>query len=206
MSADVETSAIPANPPRRALELHRELDRVWRNDPGLWGQITSVSHSTLGLRFMGTAFVFFGIGGVLSLLIRAQLATPRGAFLDTALYNQIFTMHGSIMMFLFAIPLLEGLAMYLLPKMLGTRDLAFPRLSALGYWCYLLGGGILIAALLAGVAPGEGWFMYTPLSGRAYSPASMPMSGCSASPSSRFPPCRRPSNSWSRSCGCGRRG
>ena len=158
------------NPPRRALALHRELDRVWRNDPGLWGQITAVSHTTLGLRFMLTAFVFFGIGGLLAMLIRAQLATPDSAFLDTALYNQIFTMHGSIMMFLFAIPMLEGLAMYLLPKMLGTRDLAFPRLSALGYWCYLLGGGILIAALLAGVAPGEGWFMYTPLSGKAYSP------------------------------------
>ncbi|TCT08309.1 cytochrome c oxidase subunit I [Aquabacter spiritensis] len=160
----------PENPPRRALALHRELDRVWRNDPGLWGQVTSLSHSTLGLRFMGTAFVFFGIGGLLAMLIRSQLATPDGAFLDTALYNQIFTMHGSIMMFLFAIPLLEGLAMYLLPKMLGTRDLAFPRLSAFGYWCYLLGGTILIIALLAGVAPGEGWFMYTPLSGRTYSP------------------------------------
>jgi len=170
MTPDDRSSALPANPPRRALALHKEMDRVWRNGPGLWGQITTVSHTTLGLRFMGTAFVFFGVGGLLSMLIRAQLATPGGAFLDTALYNQIFTMHGSIMMFLFAIPLLEGLAMYLLPKMLGTRDLAFPRLSALGYWCYLLGGTILIVALLAGVAPGEGWFMYTPLSGRAYSP------------------------------------
>ncbi|MDQ0348129.1 cytochrome c oxidase subunit I [Ancylobacter vacuolatus] len=165
-----DVTAIPANPPRRALTLHRELDRVWRNGPGLWGQVTSVSHTTLGLRFMATAFVFFGIGGILSMLIRAQLATPNSAFLDTALYNQIFTMHGSIMMFLFAIPMLEGLAMYLLPKMLGTRDLAFPRLSALGYWCYLLGGAILIAALLGGVAPADGWFMYTPLSGKTYSP------------------------------------
>ncbi|TCK29135.1 cytochrome c oxidase subunit I+III [Ancylobacter aquaticus] len=165
-----DVAAIPPNPPRRALHLHRELDIVWRNGPGLWGQITSVSHTTLGLRFMGTAFVFFGIGGLLAMLIRAQLATPQSAFLDTALYNQIFTMHGSIMMFLFAIPMLEGLAMYLLPKMLGTRDLAFPRLSALGYWCYLLGGSILILALLAGVAPGDGWFMYTPLSGKTYSP------------------------------------
>ncbi len=162
--------AIPPNPPRRALALHRELNRVWANDRGLWGQLTSVSHSTLGLRFMLTAFVFFAIGGLLAMLIRAQLATPKGAFLDNGLYNQIFTMHGSIMMFLFAIPLLEGLAMYLLPKMLGTRDLAFPRLSALGYWCYALGGTILIVALLAGVAPAEGWFMYTPLSGRAYAP------------------------------------
>ncbi|QTL06284.1 cytochrome c oxidase subunit I [Aquabacter sp. L1I39] len=159
-----------ANPRRRALALHRQLDAVWRNDPGLMGQVTSLSHATLGLRFMATAFVFFGIGGLLAMLIRAQLATPHGAFLDNGLYNQIFTMHGSIMMFLFAIPLLEGLAMFLLPKMLGTRDLAFPRLSALGYWCYLLGGTILIAALLAGVAPAEGWFMYTPLSGRAYAP------------------------------------
>lgn len=158
------------NPSRRALALHRELDPVWANGPGLWGQVTSLSHSTLGLRFMGTAFVFFAIGGLLAMLIRAQLATPGSAFLDKGLYNQIFTMHGSIMMFLFAIPMLEGLAMYLLPKMLGTRDLAFPRLSALGYWCYLLGGMILVGALLAGVAPADGWFMYTPLSGRTYSP------------------------------------
>ncbi|MFG1222947.1 cytochrome c oxidase subunit I [Xanthobacter wiegelii] len=163
-------TAPPGNAPREALLLHRELDRVWRNDPGLWGQITAVSHTTLGLRFIATAFVFFGIGGILAMLIRAQLSTQHSAFLDKAIYNQFFTMHGSIMMFLFAIPLLEGLAMYLLPKMLGTRDLAFPRLSALGYWCYLLGGTILVLALLAGVAPGEGWFMYTPLSGRTYSP------------------------------------
>ncbi|OYW84425.1 MAG: cytochrome ubiquinol oxidase subunit I, partial [Hyphomonas sp. 32-62-5] len=165
-----EPAATPLNPPRRALGLHRELERVWANGPGLRGQITSVSHTTLGLRFMGTAFVFFAIGGVLAMLIRAQLATHNGAFLDTELYNQFFTMHGSIMMFLFAIPMLEGLAMYLLPKMLGTRDMAFPRLSAFGYWCYLLGGTILIVALLAGVAPRDGWFMYTPLSSRAYSP------------------------------------
>ncbi|MGU3493719.1 cytochrome c oxidase subunit I [Xanthobacteraceae bacterium A53D] len=160
----------PPNPPRRALKLHRELHAVWANDPGIWGQITAVSHTTLGLRFMATAMVFFGIGGLLAMLMRAQLATPGSAFLDTAVYNQIFTMHGSIMMFLFAIPMLEGMAMYLLPKMLGTRDLAFPRLSALGYWCYLFGGTILIVALLFGVAPAEGWFMYTPLSGRTYSP------------------------------------
>ena len=163
-------AAIPPNPPQRALRLHKELERVWANDPGWRGQVTSVSHSTLGLRFMLTAFAFFGLGGVLAMLIRAQLATRAGVFLDNETYNQIFTMHGSIMMFLFAIPMLEGLAMYLLPKMLGTRDMAFPRLSALGYWCYLLGGLILVAALLAGVAPRDGWFMYTPLSSRAHSP------------------------------------
>lgn len=158
------------NPPQPALRLHRESDRVWRNGPGFRGQITAVNHTTLGLRFMATAFVFFGIGGLLAMLIRAQLATPAGVFLDRDSYNQIFTMHGSIMMFLFAIPMLEGLGLYLLPKMLGTRDMAFPRLTALGYWCYLLGGTILLLAMLAGVAPRDGWFMYTPLSSAAHSP------------------------------------
>ncbi|MFN3662925.1 cytochrome c oxidase subunit I [Yoonia sp.] len=164
------TAELARNRPQRALHLHRELGRVWANDKGLWGQITAVSHTTLGLRFMATAFVFFAIGGILSMLIRAQLATHDGAFLDTEIYNQIFTMHGSIMMFLFAIPMLEGLGIWLLPKLLGTRDMAFPRLTALGYWCYLFGGLIMLTALLFGVAPRDGWFMYTPLSSAAHSP------------------------------------
>ncbi|WP_071796567.1 cytochrome c oxidase subunit I [Natronohydrobacter thiooxidans] len=168
--AQAAPADLPRNPPQRALPLNRELAGVWANDRGIWGQITSVSHTTLGLRFMATALVFFAIGGILAMLIRAQLATPDGAFLDTELYNQIFTMHGSIMMFLFAIPMLEGLGIWLLPKMLGTRDMAFPRLTALGYWCYLFGGLIMLTALLFGVAPRDGWFMYTPLSSSAYSP------------------------------------
>lgn len=161
---------LQPNPPQRALRLHRDLDAIWCRPRGLRGWLSSVNHTELGLRFMITAFVFFGIGGLLAMLIRAQLATQGGAFLDAAHFNQIFTMHGSLMMFLFAIPMLEGLAMFLLPKMLGSRDLAFPRLSALGWWCYVLGGLILLAALLGGVAPDGGWFMYTPLSSRAYSP------------------------------------
>ena len=104
------------------------------------------------------------------MLIRAQLATPRSAFVGPEIYNQLFTMHGSLMMFLFAIPFFEGLAMYLLPKMLGARDLAFPRLSAFGWWCYFFGGLILLIAMVAGVAPDGGWFMYTPLSSKTYTP------------------------------------
>lgn len=161
---------LAANPPQRALHLHRQLDQIWDRPAGLRGVLTSVNHSELGLRFMLASFVFFAIAGCLAMLIRAQLATPGGAFLDTALYNQFFTMHGSLMMFLFAIPMLEGLGMYLLPKMLGSRDLAFPRLSALGWWCYLFGGLIILSALVAGVAPDGGWFMYTPLSSKTYSP------------------------------------
>ncbi len=156
----------PINDPIR---LHKALDAVWGTPPGL-RQLAAVNHTTVGRRFIVTAFVFFGIGGILSMLIRAQLATPRSAFLGPDIYNQIFTMHGTVMMFLFAIPLIEGLAFYLLPKMLGARDMAFPRLSAYGYWCYLFGGSILVVAMAVGLAPDAGWFMYTPLSSKSHSP------------------------------------
>jgi len=159
----------PPAPPADPIRLHKQLDAVWRTPAGL-GQLAAVNHSVIGRRFIVTALVFFAVGGILAMLIRAQLATPRSAFLGPDIYNQIFTMHGTVMMFLFAIPLFEGLAMYLLPKMLGARDMAFPRLSAYGYWCYLFGGSILLLALFFGVAPDGGWFMYTPLSSRTYTP------------------------------------
>ena len=151
------------------IRLHKQLDAIWKTPSG-WGRLSSVNHTILGKRFMVVALVFFAIGGLLSMLIRAQLATPDSAFLGPELYNQIFTMHGTVMMFLFAIPMFEGFAVYMLPKLLGARDMAFPRLTAYGFWCYLFGGTILIVALLLGAAPDGGWFMYTPLSSRPYSP------------------------------------
>jgi len=151
------------------IRLHKALDRVWRTGPG-WQRLSAVNHTVLGKRFMLTAFVFFAIGGVLAMLIRAQLATPDSAFVGPEIYNQLFSMHGTVMMFLFAIPMLEGLAIYLLPKMLGARDLAFPRLTAYGYWCYLFGGTIIVVSMLFGAAPNSGWFMYTPLSSQPYTP------------------------------------
>jgi cytochrome c oxidase subunit I+III len=152
------------------LRRHRALTAIWGAPRGWRGTLVSVNHSDIGKRFILAAFAFFAIGGMLAMLIRAQLATPDSAFVGPAVYNQLFTMHGSIMMFLFAIPMFEGLALYLLPKMLGSRDMAFPRLSAYGWWCYLFGGTILIAALAFGVAPDGGWFMYTPLSSKAFTP------------------------------------
>ena len=149
--------------------LHKSLAAIWNSGRG-WQRLGAVNHSVIGKRFMVTAFIFFAIGGVLAMLIRAQLATPHSGFVDGATYNQIFTMHGTVMMFLFAIPMLEGAAIYFLPKMLGARDLAFPRLTAFGYWCYLFGGLIILSAMLMGVAPDSGWFMYTPLSSREFSP------------------------------------
>ena len=154
----------------KAIELHKDLTRIWQGESGWRGVFSSVSHTDLGKRFIIAAAVFFGIGGVLAMLIRAQLATPESAFAGPEVYGQIFTMHGSIMMFLFAIPMLEGLAIYLLPKILGARDLAYPRLTALGWWCYLFGGTIMILALLGGVAPDAGWFLYPPLSGKEFTP------------------------------------
>src|SRR5690606_22325778 len=151
------------------IRLHKQRDAIWRTPPGL-GRLASVNHSVLGKRFMVLALVFFAIGGFLSMLIRAQLATPHSAFIGPDLYNQIFTMHGTVMMFLFAIPMAEGFVIYMLPKMLGARDMAFPRLTAYGFWCYLFGGAILVAAMLAGAAPNSGWFMYTPLSSKPYTP------------------------------------
>uniref|UniRef100_Q07JU1 cytochrome-c oxidase n=1 Tax=Rhodopseudomonas palustris (strain BisA53) TaxID=316055 RepID=Q07JU1_RHOP5 len=152
-----------------AVRLHKRLEALW-GTPGGWRRLSAVNHNIVGRRFIVTAFVFFGVGGVLAMLIRAQLATPRSAFLGPDIYNQIFTMHGTVMMFLFAIPMFEGLAIYLLPKMLGARDMAFPRLSAYGYWCYLLGGSMLLIGLFVGLAPNGGWFMYTPLSSKTYTP------------------------------------
>ncbi|KAB7623964.1 cytochrome c oxidase subunit I [Alkalilimnicola sp. S0819] len=149
--------------------LHRQLQAVWGCPPGL-AQLTVVNHSNVGRRFLITGFCFFAVSGLLAMLIRTQLALPDNDFVDRDTYNQLFTLHGTTMMFLFAVPAAEGLAMYLVPKMIGSRDLVFPRLSAYGYWCYLGGGLLLYSSLLFGAAPDGGWFMYTPLSGPDYAP------------------------------------
>ncbi|RFC65290.1 cytochrome c oxidase subunit I [Fulvimarina endophytica] len=153
-----------------AIGRHRGLARIWAGEPGLRGVFSAVSHTDIGKRFIIASAIFFAIAGVLAMLIRAQLATSHSAFVGPEAYAQIFTMHGSIMMFLFAIPMLEGVAIYLLPKLLGSRDLAFPRLTALGWWCYLFGGSIMVGSLLVGLAPNAGWFLYPPLSGPEYTP------------------------------------
>lgn len=150
-------------------EAAERLDQIWRKPPGFWGWFSVVNNRLLGVRFMVTAFAFFLFGGVLALLMRIQLAVPENTFLSPEVYNELFTMHGSTMMFLFAVPMLEGLAVYFLPIMLGARDLAFPRLSAFGYWTYLFGGLVFYASFLVGEVPDAGWFSYTPLSSSRYS-------------------------------------
>ncbi len=149
--------------------LHDEMEAVWGNPRG-WAALSVVNHSSIGLRFMVAGMVFFVIGGVLAMLMRAQLAQPGRQVLGAEAYNQAFTMHGSVMMFLFAVPVLQGIAAYLVPKMIGARDLVFPRLSALGFWAYVFGGTILVGGMVIDLAPNTGWFMYTPLSSKPYSP------------------------------------
>src|SRR5690606_18573237 len=126
--------------------LHREYDRVWGNWPG-WGALAAVNHTSVGLRFIVTGLVFFLICGVLSMLMRTQLARADEDIIGRQPDNQLFTMQGILMMFLFAIPVLEGVAMYLTPKMIGARDLPFPRVGPMGYYCYLFGGLIILSSM-----------------------------------------------------------
>jgi len=148
----------------RTPESEQQLHQTWAPATGFPGVLSEVNNRILGMRFMLTAFIFFLLGGLLALLMRIQLSVSHNDFLGPQTYNELFTMHGSTMMFLFAVPFLEGLAMLLLPMMIGARDLAFPRLSAYGYWVYLFGGVLFYTSFLLGAVPDIGWFGYTPLS------------------------------------------
>ncbi|PZF92781.1 cytochrome c oxidase subunit I [Micromonospora deserti] len=147
-----------------------DFDGVWRNPRGIWRSLSVVSHKPVGSRFMITAGLFFLVGGIEALLMRVQLARPENRFLDAQTYNDLFTMHGTTMMFLFVVPFIEGLATYLLPVQLGARDQPFPRFNAFNYWCYLFGGVLLYSSFAAAAVPDAGWFAYVPLSSNPYSP------------------------------------
>ncbi len=154
--------------PRPDGELAR-LRAAWSPPTG-WRIVASVNNVFIGKLYIATAFVFLLLGGVLALLMRAQLAAPSQTLIDAPLFQQLFTMHGTVMMFLFAVPMVEAIAVFLLPNMLGARDLPFPRLSAYSYWMYAIGGLAFYATLFWQLAPDSGWFMYPPLSGARYSP------------------------------------
>jgi len=154
----------------RSAEDVEALERSWRNPLGLMGWFSFTTHQAIGLRYIITAFVFLCIGGIEALLMRTQLASADNTFLSAEKYNQIFTLHGTTMMFLFAVPVMEGMGVYLVPMMLGTRNVAFPRLNAFGYYMYLFGGLTLYIGVLSNTIPDAGWFSYPPLSGPQYSP------------------------------------
>ena len=150
----------PAEEVRRAQEAR--LLRAWRMPTG-WRYWSAVNNSEVGLWYTAATFFFLLFGGALALLMRLQLATPGNDLVSAELYNQAFTVHGSVMMFLFAIPVFEAIAVIFLPQMLGARDLPFPRLSAFGFWAFLIGGLFLSGSIFFNAAPAGGWFMYPPL-------------------------------------------
>jgi cytochrome c oxidase subunit I len=131
--------------------------------------LSTVDHKRIGVLYMLTALVFFIIGGVEALFIRLQLAVPNNDFLHPDTFNKLFTLHGTTMIFLVAMPALFGFVNYVLPLQIGARDMAFPRLNAFGFWCVPFGGILLHFSILAGGAPAVGWFSYAPLSETPYS-------------------------------------
>jgi cytochrome c oxidase subunit I+III len=158
-------------PPTAPLpEEHAKLETVWAGQRGLWGFLTSVDPKDIGRRYIVTGLVFLVLGGLLAAAMRAQLARPESGLIDPDRYNQIFSMHGTTMMFLFAVPIMEAMSMYLTPLMVGARSMAFPRLNAFSYWIYLAGGLLIWIAFALDVGPETGWFSYTPLAGPQYSP------------------------------------
>ncbi|HEU5276923.1 MAG TPA: cytochrome c oxidase subunit I [Xanthobacteraceae bacterium] len=155
-------------------ELAARLDRLWGTPRGILGWLTTVDHKVIGRRYIATAFFFLCIGGLSAIAMRLQLAKPESRLIDADLYNQLFTMHGSNMMFLFAVPVMEAFAVYFVPLMVGTRNIAFPRLNAFSYWVYLSGGIFLWTSFFLGEGPDVGWFAYAPLTEQQYSPTHRP--------------------------------
>ena len=118
------------------------LEQTWRDPPGIYGWICAINHKTIARRYIVTAFGFFIAAGILAALMRLQLSRPNMTRLSPQAYNEAFTLHGSTMMFLVAVPIMEAIGLWITPLMLGARNLAFPRLAAFSYWLYL--GGILM--------------------------------------------------------------
>ena len=167
MSPAVSPSEVTTESDRRVRD---ELEHSWKDAPGFWGWLTTVDHKRIGKRYIVTAFIFFLLGGIDAALIRLQLARPENGILGPDAYNQVFTMHGSTMMFLFAVPIMTAMGIYFVPLMIGARNVAFPRLNAYGYWVYLIGGVLLYVGFFTNTGPDTGWFSYVPLAGPDYSP------------------------------------
>jgi cytochrome c oxidase subunit 1 len=137
---------------------------------GLWSWLTTVDHKRIGILYGATALFFFLMGGIEAILLRIQLGSPNNTFLSPDMYNQLFTMHGTTMIFLAIMPLSSAFFNFMIPLQIGARDVAFPRLNAFSYWVFLLGGLFLNSSFLFGAAPNQGWYGYANLTSRQYSP------------------------------------
>ena len=147
------------------------LERIWTERPGVLGWITTTDHKRIGLMYLFASLVLFAAGGVEALLMRTQLIRPDNGLVGPNAYDQLFTMHGITMIFFFVIPISTGaFGNYLLPLMIGARDMAFPRLNALSFWIFLSSGIFVYTSLAIGTAPNAGWFNYVPLANAQFSP------------------------------------
>jgi cytochrome c oxidase subunit I+III len=146
--------------------LEHRLEEQWEEEPGPKSWFSTVDHKRIGHRYVVSAFVFFLAGGLEALTMRTQLARPNEQLLSPDVYNQLFSMHGTTMIFFFITPLLSGFANYFVPLQIGARDMAFPRLNAFSYWVFVLSGLFVYSSWLTGNAPQGGWFPYPPLSDR----------------------------------------
>ncbi|RBY82377.1 cytochrome c oxidase subunit I [Geodermatophilus sp. TF02-6] len=157
---------------RKAAEaaVGEQLEPIWEESGGLRGWFTTVDHKKIGRRYMVTAGLFFTVAGLEAVVMRTQLARAQLDVVSPDLYNQLFTLHGTTMIFFFATPMLFGFGNYLFPLMLGARDMAFPRLNAFGYWAFASAGLLMTSSLLFGAAPNGGWFAYVPLNEEQYLP------------------------------------
>jgi cytochrome c oxidase subunit I+III len=172
VSREAEVAGAPPvmdDPERDERELRR-LEATWASRPGFWGWVTSVDHKSIARRYIVTALVSFALAGINALAMRTQLARPENHLMGPDAYNQFFTVHGTAMMFLFAVPIMEALGLYFVPLMVGTRNVAFPRLNALGYWVFFFGTAFLWLSFWTNTGPDAGWFAYVPLSGPQFSP------------------------------------
>ena len=147
------SDAFPNKLPRPEDE-RDALERAW-TPPSGWRRLCAVNNTHIGVFYIATALLFFMLAGALALVMRAQLALPANTLVSHNLYNQLFTMHGTVMMFLFAVPVVEAVGVWLLPNMLGARDLPFPRLSAYAFWAYAFGGFAFFLTIFAGLAPDD---------------------------------------------------
>ena len=173
MTSSQRLSMPPAETTLSDADVAREaaaLDQVWRGGPGFRGWLTTVDHKSIGKRYIITAFAMFLAGGILAAMMRTQLMRPENTILGPDRYDQIFTVHGTTMMFLFAVPIMTAMGIYFVPLMVGARSIAYPRANAFGYWTYLVGVVFLYVSLLVNMGPDAGWFAYVPLSGPRYSP------------------------------------
>src|SRR5690348_7223326 len=161
MAATVSAPTAKPLPQVTAREARRE-------GTGWTSWVTTTDHKRIGIMYLVLTFVFFLLGGTEALLIRLQLARANNTLLDPETYNQLITMHGTTMIFLFVVPVMAGFGNYFLPLMIGARDMAFPKLNALSFWL-LAAGGLVFYASIFFIPPECGWTCYTPLSEAQYS-------------------------------------